>query len=439
MSDPTPDPLPAPRPGVLGRFVPPLLVVAAIAGTAYWGQRTEWTFTHSQPAAETPIADPVAQRPVVNLQPARVEFASAEAVAVAGIDISLVWESRLTEQVSASGEVGFDPTRVARVPARSGGTTVRVLKSVGEAIRAGDVLAVVDAPEVGKAKTEFQQALVQGRLREKTRDDLTGAGAATSPAALREAEAAVKDAAVRTLAAAQRLTNLGLSVEPKDYKGLSVREVADRLRQLTGDPSATSDNLLPVRSPFAGVVLQADVVAGEVVEAGKPLFVVVDPSRVVVTFHVPAEDARRLTVGQAAFFRPDGGAGEHPARVISVGTAADETTRTVPVRAEADNTGGKLRAATLGRGRVVFRDVPQTLVVPREAVHTFQGQSVVFVRDPDFLKAGGPKAFHVRVVRTGGRDDRNLEILAGLAAREIVATKNSGVLLAELTHAADGR
>jgi cobalt-zinc-cadmium efflux system membrane fusion protein len=109
------------------------------------------------------------------------------------------------------------------------------------------------------------------------------------------------------------------------------------------------------------------------------------------------------------------------------------------VRAEADNAGGALRASALGRGRVVFRELPKAVVVPHDAVHPFRGRTVVFVRDPDFLKPTGPKAFHVRVVTIGGKDERNTEILAGLAAGEIVATKGSGVLLGELTRSAEGR
>lgn len=439
------------------RMVPTTLVLAALGGAAYWGHRTGWDFIGAKSEAGGPVtAQAEGRRPTVRLVPAaggdlpdpgsfaRVEFATAEEVEAAGIGITPVWPTALTEQAAAAGEVQFDPARVARLSARAAGVTRRVLKANGEPVRAGDVLALVESAEVGKARAEFQQALVQARLRERTRDDLVGAKGATSPAAVREAEAAVKEAEVRVRAAAQSLTNLGLPLDPADYRGLTPGEVAKRMR-LAGvddaaaagvDPASAASNLLPVRSPFAGVVLTADVVTGEVVEAGKTLFVVVDPARVWVTLHLGAEDARRAAKGQRAFFRPDGSAREHPAAVVWVGTAADEATRTVPVRAEADNPAGSLRASTLGRGRVVFREEPKALVVPHEAVHQYRGRSVVFVRDPDFLKPGGPKAFHARVVRAGGRDDRNTEVLAGLSAGEIVATKGGGLLLGELTRAA---
>lgn len=434
-------------------------IVVGLLGAAYWGHTTGWKFTSRKPESGVATRAEILP-PTVRIIPAtsgtaelpvpghnvQIEFASAHQVDAAGIDITLAWSTALTEQVSAAGEVTFDPTRVARIAARVGGVTRRVFKAVGDPVRAGEVLAYVDAGEVGKAKAEFQQSLVQARLWERTRDDLVGAKAAASPATVREAEAAVKEADVRLLAAAQSLTNLGLPIRPADFRALTPAETARRVRALglEGTPSnldATemTANLLPIRAPFAGVVLKADVVTGEVVEAGKSLFVVVDPSRVWIILHLGSDEARRANVGQKAFFRPDGSSREHPAAVSWVGTAADEATRTVPIRAEAENAMGVLRASTLGRGRVVFREEPKALVVPHEAVRTFQGRTLVFVRDPDFAKPGGPKVFHTRVVTTGGKDERQTEILAGVAAGELVVSKGSGVLLNELTRAVVNR
>lgn len=453
------------RTGVLRwlvRSLPTAVVFAGLAGTAVWGHRTGWEFTGRKPDPGQPATAPSdGVRPTVRVESpgigsapnlplsgrnVLIEFGSAAEVDAAGIGITPVWPTSLTEQVTAGGEVVFDPNRVARLPARAGGVARRVMKAAGDPVRAGEVLALIDSAEVGRAKAEFQQALVQVRLRERTRDDLVGAKSVASPAALREAEAALKEAEVRLLAAAQLLTNIGLPVRPADYRELVPVEAGKRLRFLgveevaTGlDPGEASTNLLPVRSPFGGVLLSADVVGGEVVETGKTLFVVVDPSRVWITLHVGTEDARRAGVGQKVFFKPDGERGEYPARVVWVGNTADETTRTIPVRAEAENLNGALRASTLGRGRLLFREEPKALVVPHETVHPFRGETVVFVRHPDFLKAHGPKAFSVRVVKTGGRDERNTEILSGLSAGEIVSAKGSGVLLAELTRAVADR
>lgn len=448
--------------GVFRRVVEALLPVAVlggILGVAYLGHQTDWQFSGVKQHAGQPATASEGMLPVVRFTPttaraglalpgheARIEFDTADAVTAAGVDITPVWRGTLREQVSGAGEVGFDPTRIARLSPRAGGTARQVFKAAGDPVRAGELLALIESPDVGKAKTEFQQALVQTRLREKARDDLTAAKSATSPAQLREAEASAKEAGVRVLAAAQTLTNLGLPVKADDFRGLSRAEAVKRLR-LAGVEDAAKDadrdelpsNLLPVRASFAGVVLSADVVAGEVVESGKTLFVVIDPSRVFITLHLGAEDARRVAVGQKTFFRPDGAGHEHTAAVVWVGTAANESTRTVPVRAEAENAAGSLRVSTLGRGGIVIREESKAVLVPHEAVQSFRGQAVVFVRDPAFLTPGGPKAFHVRVVQTGGRDEQNTEILSGLLPGDIVAGRGSARLLSELTRAAANR
>jgi cobalt-zinc-cadmium efflux system membrane fusion protein len=427
------------------RAVPTALVLAALGSIAYYGHETGWSFSKGGSDKSRVTDYPDMTRPKVRLSSigssvARIEFDSIAAVERTGIDIAPVWASALTERVAAAGEVGFDPTRLARVSARAHGVARRVVKAVGDPVRLGEVLAFIESSEVGKSKAELQRALVQARYREQVRDDLIGAKSATSPAALREAEAAVKETGVRVIAATQSLTNLGLTVNADDLRRLAPAEVANKLRALgTENESELTANLLPVRAPFAGVLLSADLVAGEIVEAGKPLFVVVDASRVWITLHVTQQETRRVEVGQEVYFRPDGASRDQTATVVWIGASADETTRTVPVRAVADNATGSLRASTLGRGRIVLRQVPKAIVVPRGAVKRFRDKSIVFVRDPDFLTTAGPKAFEVREVGVGGQDDWNDEILSGVSSGEIVATKGSDLLLQELLRADTGR
>src|SRR5262249_4825626 len=157
-----------------------------------------------------------------------------------------------------------------------------------------------------------------------------------------------------------------------------------------------------------------------------------DPRRMWLTLNVRAEDARRVRPGQPVRFRPDGDPEEAAGKVAWVSTAVDEKTRTVKVRADLDNADGRLRANALRAGRVVLRQEQYAVVVPKEAVHWEGDCHVVFVRDKDYLKEGAPKVFHVRKVRPGARDDKYLEVLAGVLPGEVVATRGSAVLQAEL-------
>jgi len=380
-----------------------------------------------------PENDPACQR-----LPRRVRFVSQEAVEKSGIDIAPVWQTSMTEVVTASGELAFDPTRVARLSARVPGAAWRVMKKVGDPVRAGEVLALIDAAEVGKAKSEFQQALVQARLKQQAHASIKDAP--VSAQQKREAEAAMRDAEVRLSSAEQALVNLGLPIRAADLQGLALDAVAERLQRLglpdelmrSLDSASTPGTLLPIRAPFDGTLLTSDVIAGEVVDATKVLFVLANPQRMWLTLHVTPDDARWLSIGQQVRFRPDGGTSEFTSKLTWIGTTADERTRTVPVRAELANDEGRLRAFTFGLGKVVLREEPNAVVVPSEAVQSGGGCRFVFVRDKDFLKPDGPKVFHARTVRVGARDGSNTEIIVGVLPGEVVATKGSALLLNEL-------
>lgn len=375
----------------------------------------------------------------------RIQFASAAAAEKAGVDVDEVGEAPMEEFVAANGEVGYDQARVARLSSRLPGTVWRVDKQVGDPVRQGEVVALVDAAEVGKAKAEFLQAVAQLELRRLASEGLNKAAAsgAVPERQVREGQTAVREAEIRVRGAEQALANLGLPPAADDFSGVPPDQFAARV-QFLGlpevlarglDPKRTTANLLPVTAPFDGAVVGRTVVAGEVVDPGKALLEIADPRHVWLTLSVRQEDARRVKLGQRVRFRPDGDPEEAAGAVDWVSTAVDPKTRTVQVRATLDNPDGRLRAGAFGPGRVVLRYEPYAVVVPREALHWEGDCFVVFVRDKDYLKDGAPKVFHVRKVRPGAQDDRHVEILAGVLPGEVVATKGSAVLQAELLKA----
>jgi cobalt-zinc-cadmium efflux system membrane fusion protein len=372
----------------------------------------------------------------------RIQFASEEAVARAGIDVTPAWEGPITEAIAANGEVSYDQTRVARLSTRSPGIVFRVDRVPGQRVKKGDVLALIDAAEVGKAKGELLQAAALTALRGTTLQRLEEGlrSGSTTEANYRQAAAALQEAEIALAGAEQALANLGLLVKGDDVKGLSAAAARRRLQHL-GLPDAVAAgldaktataNLLPVTSPLDGTVTAREVVAGEVVTAARTLLVVADTSRMWLTLHVRLEDARHLRLGQKVRFRPDGDDRQAEGKVAWISTAVDERTRTVKVRAELGNADGRLRASTFGAGRIVLREEPEALVVPSEAIQWEGDCHIVFVRDRNYLKKGSPKVFHTRTVRPGASDGGSTEVIAGLLPGELVVTRGSGVLRSEL-------
>ncbi len=372
----------------------------------------------------------------------RIQFVSQEAVEKAGIEVEPVWHAPVTEAVTGNGEITYDQTKTARLSSRVPGTLFRAFKQIGDQVQEGEVVALVDAADVGRAKSEYLQAQAQLRLKAKNFETLERFHATKNipEVEFREAETGLSEARIRLMTAQQALINLGLMDGTEDWSAASDAELAARLRFL-GLPRTImamlqgqrpTGNLLPIVAPFSGVVVARDVVAGEVVDNTKLLFVVVDPRRLWLNIDLRLEDAKKVGIGQKVHFRPDGESEDALGSINWISTEVDHKTRTIKVRALLDNADGHLRANTFGQGSIVLREEKNAVVVPNDAVQSEGCCHVLFVRDRAFLKEGAPKVFHVREVRFGVKGEHNTEVVAGVLPGEIVATKGSGILRAEL-------
>jgi cobalt-zinc-cadmium efflux system membrane fusion protein len=373
----------------------------------------------------------------------RIQFASIEAVEKVGVDIAIVAERPVVETISANGELGYDQTRMAHFSSRVPGTVWRVEKQVGDRVAKGDVLALVDAAEVGRLKSELLQAVAQVRLKKDNVDRLRPlAGNAIPAREFLEVQTEAEAAQIQMNRAQQALVNLGLPVESDELANLPADQLARRI-QFLGLPAdvvselgarGTTSNLVPLRSSLDGVVIERKVVEGEVVDTKQSLFDVADTSRLWLTLNVRQEDAQYVSLGQSALFQAGNTAHEPASKgtVSWISTDADDVTRAVKVRVELANKDRRLRANTFGTGRIVLREEPKAVVIPSEAIHWDGTCNVVFVRDKNFMQPNAPKIFHVRSVRPGVKEGTTTEIIAGLMPGEVIASKNSVVLEAQL-------
>lgn len=403
------------------------------------------------PKYDTAKAIAVIARPTNNsrdtLHTRRVQFTSAETVTKAGVDVDVVQERAMVDAVSANGELSFDPTRVAHLSAKAPGTISHVFKTVGDKVDAGEILAFVDAAQVGQAKAELLQSMMRVRLRRSEAERMrriATSGAIAQKTSI-EAEGALQEAEGALIAARQALTNLGFEI-PKDLNGQDSKQIAEQLTHL-GIPASLlpslggdviTANLIPIRATYGGVVVSSEIVVGEVVDTNTVLFTVADPERLWLIVNVPQESAKYVKKGLTVRFRGDDGSDEVEGQISWISPSIDESTRTLKARIVVNNVSGKLRDKTFGTGRIILREEPNAIVVPKEAVQSTSDAHFVFVRDKNFFDEKAPKVFYVRQVRIGAQDDQFVELLAGVLPNEVVATKGSPVLLAQLRRSSLG-
>lgn len=436
--------------------VPQVLTVSGLIGVGYYGHHTEWAIPgFNSPAAAAGRVMPPADSSILFAgqsnrraterahAPRRVAFDNPAAVFKSGVQLATAEVRPMTEEVAAQGVTSYDQKLSARLSARVAGTVWRVEKHWGDAIRKGDVLAVIESVEIGRIKAEFLQARIQSQHALQSLQLIRSAGSSLPERQIREAEFNARESQLRLMNAEQTLINLGLTVRRQELERISDVEVAEKFHFLGLPPAlvksldgeTTPSNLLPIFAPFDGVVVGRDLGLGEVVEPSESLFEVADVRTMWIMLDVRKEDAGRMTVGQPVRFRVDGLPQEIHSVVSWVSTEVDEQTRTLQVRAEVDNPlvptqmpgAGEprlLRANTFGTGRITIRENPRAVVVPNEALHTEGAHKIVFVKVSD-------TQFEARRVTCGLCTDEFTEVL-DLPAGTVVAGRGSHALKSHL-------
>ena len=397
------------------------------------------------PQYDTAAAISVLPRPKNNpleaLHKSRIQFASAESARKFGINIDIVQQRLMRDEITANGEVVYDPMRVAHLSSKVPGTVVAVLKTIGDPVRKGEIVAIVDAVRVGDAKSKLIQALVQVQFEQAKVERLQVAGKNGSIAGkfLLEAEAAYRKAEVDLIAARQELANLGFvlsdEIEKSDPKKLSAELLhQDIPTHLVGalPRRQQTANLIPILAPFDGVVTSQEVVAGEVVDSTTMMINITDPSQMWLLLNVRQEEAKYVHVGLPVRFEADDDSLQIDGNISWISPEIDPQTRTIQVRIILDNSSGSLRNRMYGTGQIVLREEPNAIVVPKIAVQSTSDAHFVFVRDKNYFDEDSPKLYYVRQVRIGASDGEFVELLAGVLPGEVIATQGSSVLLSQL-------
>jgi multidrug efflux pump subunit AcrA (membrane-fusion protein) len=171
-----------------------------------------------------------------------------------------------------------------------------------------------------------------------------------------------------------------------------------------------------IRSPISGVVTDRPLYPGEMATAGTPLLTVMDLSHVIAKAHIPQAEAALLKVGDKAGVSAPGLEDPIPGKVSVVSPALDPNSTTVEVWVDARNPHQALKPGTSVSISMLAQTIPDALTVPAAAVLTEpDGTTSVMV-------VGDDGRAHQRDVKTGVRQENQIQIVSGLKAGERVVT-----------------
>ncbi len=372
--------------------------------------------------------------------PRRLRISAADA-ALADIRTVPVERRFTTRRLRVTGEIEVDETRVRTVAARVPGRLDRLFVDfTGVTVRRGDHLVEIYSPDLFTAQQELLEA--------RSRLDRNQSG---QSAFLAESDRRLFDSA------REKLVEWGLSAG-------AIEAILAR---------GTAEDRITLTAPTSGVVVHKNVAEGDYVSTGTRLYRIAELDRLWVVLSVFEKDLGQVRYGQVVQLTADAFPGEvHEGRISFVDPVVDERTRTVRVRVQVDNPGGRLKPGMFVRARLearlgeggrilderlagkwispmhpeIVKDGPgvcdvcgmdlvpaeslgyapenavrKPLVIPYSAVLPTGRRAVVYVQ----VEGGGEPVFEGREVVLGPRADDDQVVLAGLAEHERVVVSGA--------------
>jgi len=342
-----------------------------------------------------------------------------EKAAAAQIETATVSQTMLSAQLATTGQVDFNQDRLAHVSPRIPGRVHEVRAQLGQQVRRGEVLAILDSIELGRAKAEFLQA--------KAREQLTRENYERERNLYADRISSEREMLAARAAHVEAEAELRSDEETLHLYGLGDSEVAAVTYENPGR------SLFPIRAPFSGKVVEKHVTIGELVTPERNLFSLADLSNVWVWIDVYERDLRQVHLDDQVTLRVEAFPDARFSGTVSyLSDRVDLDTRRVRARIDVENPDRELRPGMFaqveltdphhGGGAAVEA---QTLAVPEGAVQR-DGESMVV-----FLDLGEHRYLR-RVVRTGRKTGGLIEVTDGLTAGDTIVSAGAFFLKSEL-------
>lgn len=310
------------------------------------------------------------------------------------LGIATVDEAEFIETLRLPGRVALDEHRLARIGPSISGRVTDIKAYIGQSVRKGEILALINSTELSVAQAAYLKAKTQVGLQRLAveRARRLFAEGIISQATLKEREGALAEAEVELRAGDDQLEVMGMSTGP-------IARLAE-----TGH----IDSVTPVTATLTGTVIERHISVGQIAQPADYLFTVADLSHVWVVAEAPEQDAHRVDLGgMAEVHIPALPNQQITGKIIYVADTVNPDTRTVTVRMEVQNAHRKIKPEMLAN--MVIRKPPQTgLAIPAQAVVRIDDRDHVFVQTAN-------DRFELRPVSLNGEQDGQRLVVAGLS------------------------
>ena len=328
-----------------------------------------------------------------------------------GVEVATAGPGRLQVHDTLSGEIAFNSDTLAHIVPRVPGVVREVRKNLGDTVRAGEVLAVLDSRDLADSKATYLAAVERLTLAQAnfTREESLWQKKISAEKDYLESQQALAEARITLRSAEQKLHALGFAEE--------------HVQALPSHPE-TSFTRYEITAPLDGTVVEKHIVLGEVLkEDSSPCFVIADLTSVWVDLKVHQQDLAHIRSGQTVIVK--GGPDLQTEGTIAfMSNIVSEASRMAFARMTISNPEGRWRPGLFVTGRIVIDEVSAHVVVPKDALVRLDGQTCVFLQTD--------RGFKPQTVMVGRSNDSSVEIIAGLAVGQKYVIRGAYTLKSEL-------
>lgn len=353
-----------------------------------------------------------------------------EAIQANRVRVAAAEKKVLVSTLTAPARLGFNTEQVAHVGSILKGRVSEMKVRLGDTVRKGDPLVIVDSSELGEAQSDYLQKLVAAEISkpaielaknaheraQQLYDKNQGISLTELQKRLGEyqtAQGAAGAATAALTASDNRLQLLGMTTEAIQTLG--------KTKQLS--PKYT------IVAPIDGQVVEREATLGELVSPEKEhLLTLADVRTVWVFADVPEARLAEVAVGAKAKVTVAASQGDAVEGTVSyILPQLDATTRTGRVRIEVKNEQFALRPGMFATAEITTSTSDGVVVVPDAAVQTVEGEPAVFVPHPKEANT-----FVKRQVGVGPAVDGMVPVFAGLKEGERYVASGSFILKAQI-------
>lgn len=315
-------------------------------------------------------------------------------------------------EIQATATIKPNEYRLIHVSPRIEGRVMDVMVELGDQVKSGQPLALIDSIELGQKKSAFLQALTardvdyRNFIREKNLFEQR----ISSEKEYLDAKGTYEKSLASYRAAYEALRLIGLSEAQLKAINWSERQGSKQL------------SYFPLVAPQAGTVIERPITRGELVTSKDNAFTIADLSTVWILLDIYEQHMAAAKVGSYADIIVDAYKGEtFRGKLVYVGYVLKPDTRTVDARVEIANPDRRLRPGMFARATLTLPSTDEgqmVIVVPREAIQQVDEKRVAFIEDR-------PGRYTVRQVITGRESGSDVEILSGVNEGEQIVTHGS--------------